>query len=192
MKFRYLHPGAFGFVPIWIAALLFSSVASAESFEFRVVYAEVPGIEKILAGEFRAAIEILEDRRNSLADDRYLVDERATLCALYVVAGRLEDGRKVCQEAVDNDQSHAAYNNRGVLRAHIGDTTGALNDFNRARVRPSELKAYLEQLQRRDSRVIASKNFKLAAEFISRTRAGERRPAGPASTARIEDLNVQY
>jgi hypothetical protein len=105
-----------------LLAISFLPVASyAQTYDFKVVYAEVPGIDEILAGNHDAAIKILENRtRDASSND--LADELATLCALYIVKGKLVVAQKTCNSAVETDRSHTAYNNRGVLRVHLPAT----------------------------------------------------------------------
>lgn len=174
-----------GLLPV--AALALPGLSSAETFEFKVVYAEVPGIEKILAGDFDSAIARLEERaRNSGAHS--VPNELSTLCALYVVTGRLDKGQDTCQAAVEVDRSDAAFNNRGVYRAHSGDTEGALEDFRRVRVAPENESLYVEELKRRNARLMASRNFTVAIRYIERRKNGQKRKAGVVSAASVEDL----
>lgn len=180
--------GKSGVSLIGVALLAISSVCSAETFEFKVVYAQVPGIQKILAGEFDTAIARLETRASD-SSNNYLPDETATLCALYVVTGNLDAGRKTCQTAVEVDRSFAAYNNRGVFRAHQGDAEGALEDFRRARVSPEHERRYIEDLKRRNARLMASRNFDVATAYIARRKNGRKRKAGIVTAGTVEDLN---
>lgn len=171
-----------------VAMFALSSPSRAETFEFKVTYAQVPGIEKILAGDFLAAIAGLE-RRVQDPDDRYFPDELSTLCALYIVTGQLEAGRKTCQAAVEIDRSDAAYNNRGVFRAHSGDAEGALRDFRRVRVAPGGEESYVEELKRRNARLMASRNFDVAMRYIERRKNRQKTKAGVVSAADVEDMN---
>ncbi len=127
---------------ILLLTLVLPSISNAELYDFKVVYAEVPGTEEIRAGNHDAAIKILESRAKD-ANNYYVADELSTLCALYVVIGKLAAARNTCHVAVETDQSHAAYNNRGVLRAHLGDVAGAMEDFERARVLPENQQGYI-------------------------------------------------
>lgn len=171
-----------------LGVLALSNSSIADTFEFKVVYAQVPGIEMILAGDFKAAIAKLERRARDSSSD-YFPDETATLCALYVVTGKLNAGRRACQAAIEIDRSHAAYNNRGVFRAHQGDSVGALEDFGRARVSPEHEHRYIEELKRRDGRLMASRNFEVAVAYIERRKNGKRRKSGSLPVASVEDLN---
>ena len=152
---------------IVLLTLVLPSISNAELYDFKVVYAEVSGTKEIRAGNHDAAIEILESRTKD-ANHYYVADELSTLCALYVVNGKLAAAHKTCHVAVETDQSHAAYNNRGVLRAHLGDVAGAIEDFERARVLPDNRQRYVEELMKGDARLIASSNYVVATEYIER------------------------
>ena len=65
---------------VLLATLTLPSMSNAETYDFKVVYAEVPGINEILVGDTNAAIEILEARSKD-PDRYYIPDELATLCA---------------------------------------------------------------------------------------------------------------
>ena len=176
-------------VYLLLLALSFLPVASnAQSYDFKVVYAEVPGINEILAGDHDAAIEILESRARD-ADRYYLADELATLCALYVVKGKLAKARQACDDAVERDQSHTAYNNRGVLRVHLGDRAGAIEDFEHARVRPQQQKRYIEDLMMRDARLIATSNYAVAQKMAAQRKQPWQSLASSIRGASVEDLN---
>ena len=171
---------------ILLATWALPTMSNAETYEFKLVYAEVPGIEKALAGDIDSAIADLESRaRDSI--NNYMPDELATLCALYVVKGKLEAGRKTCNAAVENDESDAAYNNRGVLRVHLGDTAGAMRDFERCRVLPDNQQRYIKELMRKDTRLIATSNYAVAIKYSAR-----RRPDPvQALTSRVRGANVE-
>ena len=178
-------PFIVGSLAAW--AFLASPPAPAvETFEFKVVYAHVPGIEKVLAGDLDAAIAVLEARAKK-ADREYVLDEFATLCALYVVTGQLETAATTCNAAIEVDRSDAAYNNRGVLRAHKGDVSGALEDFARVRILPQDKERYVEELKRRNARLMASRNFDVATEYIERRKA--KRKTGGVRGADIQAVN---
>lgn len=155
------------FAVVVFAAGAFATTSYAETFDFKVAYAQGPATDAILSGNMHEAIEILEGRRQD-PDSRYVTDELSTLCALYVVTNELESARPTCDAAVDNDRSFAAFNNRGVLRAHLRDTEGALEDFARARVRPGEEQEFIESLIRGNARLIAGSNYKIMNRFIAK------------------------
>ena len=170
-----------------LGMLALSNLSIAEPYEFKLVYAQVPGIEKAVAGDIDAAIADLESRARDLINND-MPDEPATLCALYVVSGRLEAGRKICDTAVETDESDAAYNNRGVLRARLGDAAGAMEDFERARVLPDNQQRYIEELMRNDTRLIATSNYAVVTKYIE-TR-GRPDPV-KALTSRVRGANVE-
>ena len=110
-----------------------------------MVNAEVPGTKDILAGNHDLAIEILESRAKD-ADNHYVADELAKLCALYFVKDKLAAAHKTCHAAVETARRDAAYNNRGVLRAQRGNVAGTMEDFARSRVLPENEPRYVEDL----------------------------------------------
>ena len=174
---------------ILLGALALPGTSIAETYEFKVVYAEVPGIEEIRAENYDAAIEILESRARD-ADKQYVADELATLCALYVLKGKFSAASVTCHDAVETDASDAAYNNRGVLLAHLGNTAGAMEDFQRARVLPANLQRYITERMRGDARLTASNNHAVATRYTARKRDSigqslARRVHG----ASVEDIN---
>ena len=173
---------------ILLATLAWPTMSNAETYNFKVVYANVPGTEEIRTGNHEAAIEILESRAQD-ADNHYVADELATLCALYIVKGKLAVARKTCHVAVETDQSHAAYNNRGVLRAHLGDVAGAMGDFERARVLPDNQKRYIEELIGGDARLIASSNYAVATDYTERRSHLGQSLVSRVRGASVEDLN---
>jgi tetratricopeptide (TPR) repeat protein len=174
-----------------LAILALPATSNAETYNFRVVYAEVPGVNEILAGNHAAAIEILESRAQD-TEAYHPADETATLCALYIVSGKLTVAAGTCNKAVETDQSHTAYNNRGVLRAHLGDTTGALEDFERARVLPQNQKQYIQELMLRDARLIATNNYATAKKLVAkRSFTPSQSLANSIRGASVEDLGNQ-
>jgi len=174
---------------ILIAALTLPAISIAESYQYKVVYANVPGIEEVRAGNHDAAIEILESRSKD-TDNYYVTNELATLCALYIVSGKLSAASVTCRDAVETDASHAAYNNRGVFRARLGNIAGALEDFKRARVLPADLQRYIEERMQADTRLIASNNFAVASKYtvIKRGNTGQSL-AQRVHGASIEDIS---
>ncbi len=170
-----------------LGMLALSNLSFAEPYEFKLAHAEVPGIEKALAGDIDSTIADLESRaRDSI--NNYMPDELATLCALYVVTGKLEAARKTCNAAVENDESDAAYNNRGVLRVHLGDAAGAMRDFERARVLPDNQQRYIQELMRKDTRLIATSNYAVLTKYTKRR--GRPDPA-QALTRRVRGASVE-
>jgi hypothetical protein len=100
----------------------------------------------------------------------------------------LAPARKMCQFAVETEQSEVAYNNRGVLRAHLGDATGALEDFERAKGLPGEQQSYIEDLESADTHLIASSNYSVGIRFSVRRAQIGQSLAGIVHGARVEEL----
>jgi len=149
---------------IFLATIALPALSNAETYNFKVVYANVSGIAEIRAGNHDAAIEILEGRAKD-TDAYHVPDELATLCALYIMKGRLSAASVTCHDAVETDGSDAAYNNRGVFRAHLGDTAGAMEDFARVRILADNRQRYIEELMRGDARLVASGNYAVATKY---------------------------
>jgi tetratricopeptide (TPR) repeat protein len=171
-----------------LTVLFLPVVSNAQTYDFKVVYAEVPGIDEIVAGDHDKAIEILETRTGD-TNRSILADELATLCALYIVKGKLAVAQKTCDSAVEADRSHTAYNNRGVLRVHLGDPAGAIEDFDRARVLPQHQKRYVEELMMRDARLIATSNYAVAKKMASKRKQPWQALASSIRGASVEDIN---
>ena len=147
-----------GFGAALTAALMSVTLnASAETYPFRVVYEDVPGVAEITAGDVDAGIGILRAMlADGSADRGYVL---ASLCGALIVASSLDEAAEVCAQAIETHRGEAAYNNRGVLRVFNGDYRGAEDDFNRAR--PQHLQAYMEQLRATDTGLVANGNFGL-------------------------------
>lgn len=176
---------------ILLATMALPTMSNADTYSFRVVYAEVPGVNEVIAGKHDAAIEILEDWVNN-ADVYHQPDELATLCAMYVMSGKFAVAHETCDKAVETDQSHTAYNNRGVLRAHLGDAAGALEDFEHARVRPKNQKRHIQELMKRDARLIATNNYATARKLAEKRRFDPSQAlANSVRGASVEDLGNQ-
>lgn len=171
-----------------ILALLIAPLpAPASQLDFRVGFAEVPGIEEIEAGRYREAIEILENRRDD-PDVQYIKEELTTLCGVYIVARELQKARKVCDEAVEKDRTDAAWNNRGVLRIHSGNTAGALRDFSKVRVPPIEYDGYIADLLRRNPRLMASSNYELVEKIRGEGMDGRKSQSFDVRGASVEAI----
>ena len=177
------------FYLLLITTITLPAMSNAESYKFKVAFADVPGSEEIGAGNYDAAIDILEKRADD-TNNQYLHDELATLCALYVVKGNLVAARRTCHIAVETDQSDAAYNNRGVFRAQTGDAAGAALDFERVRVLPDDQQRYIEGIMMGDTRMIASGNYAEVLKFSARRVQPESMQALASSVrgASVEDL----
>jgi hypothetical protein len=105
------------------------------------------------------------------------------------VKGKLVVAQKTCNSAVETDRSHTAYNNRGVLRVHLGDPAGAIEDFERARVLPQHQKRYMEELMMRDPRLIATSNYAVAKKMTAKRKQPWQALASSIRGASVEDIN---
>ena len=174
---------------ILLVTLALSTVSLAETYQFQLIFFDDgPESDEYTAGELDAAIEILENREK-MADNQYVGRELANLCGYYIVKGNLDAARKTCSAAIEIDASGVAYNNRAVLRVQLGDTVGALEDFDRVRVLPDDQPRYIEQLKESDTRMVASSNFAQTTELIERRRTNKPTKAGAVIGAYIEDIN---
>ena len=63
-------------------------------------------------------------------------------------------------------ESETAFNNRGVLRAHLSDLVGANQDF--ARARPQDDQQRVEDLKAADVGVMAESNYTLIKALAAR------------------------
>ncbi len=79
--------------------------------------------------------------------------------------GQLSAASVTCNDAVETDRSNAAYNNRGVFRTQLGDTSGAMEDFAQARNLPVSQPRYIEELMSGDAKLIATSNYAAAARY---------------------------
>jgi tetratricopeptide (TPR) repeat protein len=173
---------------ILLVTLGLSTVCIAEPYELMVLYAEGPSAEAYVAGNLDVAIELLESKEK-VADNQLLGEELATLCGFYILKGNVDGARETCSAAVETNQSGLAYNNRGVFRAQLGDTVGALEDFDRVRVLPDDQPLYIELLKDADPRLIASRNFALATEVMERRGTNKPTMNGVVDGADIEEIN---
>lgn len=174
-------------VSVLVLAALFagSGVSYAETFPFRVAYDDVPGADEIESGNLASAIEVLEAQTNAReTQNRSAV--LATLCGAYVLSASLDKANETCDAAVALSPSKMAYNNRGVLRVHSGDLTGAREDFDRAR--PEHLNQYIEYLRTKDIGLIADGNFDLLEELSARKRRAKVSTAFAVSAPSIENI----
>jgi tetratricopeptide (TPR) repeat protein len=173
---------------ILLVPLALSTVSFAETYEFQLMFFdETPGIDEYRAGELDAAIEMLANREKT-ANNQYVGKELATLCGYYILKGNRDAARETCSAAIEIDPNGFAYNNRAVLRVQLGDTVGALEDFDRVRVLPDDQPRYIEQLKKDDERLIASRNFALATQLIERRRTNKPTMAGAIKGADVEDI----
>lgn len=114
------------------AVLLASSVSSAESWELRPAEAHEPGSAEIEAGQIDDALRILTVILESGTSDLDFAVIR-NLCVAYAMNLEYEIATRYCNQAVVHSSNGAVdHNNRGVLRAVMGDPRGAIRDFQRA------------------------------------------------------------
>lgn len=174
---------------VLVTAFLISNQSSAGGNNFRVVYADVPGVDQLEAGNVERGIEILEGQlKNAGKSDSS--DIWATLCATYIIELSLNQAERACTIAVETGPTFAALNNRGVLRAYRGDFDGARDDFDRAR--PLQLEAYLQELMSKDVRVVAADNYRLINIVLTRRNSGSNGTSVARSSAEIEDPSHKY
>ena len=173
-------------VPLVVAALLLGNPGFAETSHLRVAFESVPGIEEIEAGNLQAGIEVLEDQLAQVELENS-GDMLVTLCGAYIVNGSLDKAKRACDKAVEISPTKAAYNNRGVYRAHVGDLYGAREDFERVRSR--ELEAYIEELRIRNVPLMAADNFDFVEELLFKRNSAKINASVALTPAAIEDLN---
>ncbi len=152
---------AIDFAILFMALLVVSAspaTGKAEQYTFQVIFTSDLASDEIDAGDYDAAIKILEGKARD-ADSKYVDDELATLCGLYVLTKQLVVAHNTCDTAVASDRSYAAYNNRGVLRVHLKNVKGALDDFTHVRVPPEKRQLYIQELIRLDARLVANANY---------------------------------
>lgn len=174
-----------------MCGLLICLQARGETLALRLAYADVPATDLIVEGRFDDAIAVIERRYRADAGQLWR-DERATLCGAYVASKRLEEAVAACDDAVAVDASEVAFNNRGVLRMHLGDIAAALEDFARVSVAPEDMDAFLATLAERNVRLVATANMALAQRLAAR-RAEQRARSTSAQAlrgAQIEDLSA--
>lgn len=114
------------------AALSANVAAQAESWELEPAGPDVPGSVEIEAGRVDDAIRLLVRRIETGAGRR----EPAlfeNLCIAYAVKLEYQQALRYCNQAVSHPlAAPSALNNRGVVRAVMGDRRGAQRDFERA------------------------------------------------------------
>ncbi len=148
-----------------VIAFVAASVASAgEVYSFRVAFENVRGVEHLVSGNVAEGIRLIES--DLQAGDTNEADAMATLCGAYVLNGDVDKAGKTCAAAVERFPGDTAYNNRGVLRAFIGDMEGAREDFDRAR--PASIDEYMAELATRDVGLVASGNHEMLLDLTVR------------------------
>ncbi len=173
-----------------LSMVLFSmSVYSVERYTFQVILTSDLVSDEIDATDYDAAIKILEGRARD-TDSEYVDDELATLCGLYVLTKQLVVAHNTCNAAVDSNRSYAAYNNRGVLRAHRKDLKRALDDFARARLSPDEKQYYINELIKSDVRLSPDTNYAECLRYAEDRKARDPNEALSERTkgAKVEEI----
>jgi len=158
---------------------------AADSVNLRVAYIEGPAAQAILAGRLDDAIAYLKERVSQ--PGLIPVDELGSLCAAHVLKRDFKAAKAVCDHAVKQDGSALAYNNRGVLRAHIGDLNGSIEDFAKIRVLQNEYARYVAQLTEGNARLMATNNFEMVRKLRSPQSQSSSSLSSQARGARIED-----
>ena len=172
-------------VLIIAAVLLLGNSSFAETVHFRLAFDRVPGSEEIEAGNLKVGIKLLEDQLTKIELESS-GEILATLCAAYIVNRTFDKAERACKRAIEIKPTKTAYNNRGILRAHEGDLTGAREDFER--VRPRQLDVHLEELWVTDIPLMGEHNFDLVDELLSKRDSAKIDASFVVSTAKIEDL----
>lgn len=156
----------------------------ANEYSFKVSYEDIPGVEELEAGDINHGIRILEAQADDRSSPNYGF-ALATLCGAYVIAADLAEAEQVCDKAVAEGPADTAFNNRGVLRIHMGDLPGAREDFDRAR--PPAVEEYIETLYEVDPKLIASDNFETLVRYQDR-KIARARAIHKIGGAAIEDV----
>lgn len=184
------QPSSTGTVAISVVALIVLSTipfnSQAGGLSFRLSFEDLPGVDAVESGDIAAGVAALEAQVADREAPTYGY-ALATLCGVYVMAKAFGKAVDTCDEAVANGPADTAYNNRGVMRVHLGDLAGARADFNRAR--PENMDEYLERIRISDPRLIAESNYDtldvLKSRKLAAAKAGGSRPVGPAI---VEDI----
>ena len=170
MKFDQCLCGSSWLISVTFVAFFVTTEARAETFAFRVAFEDVPGVEDVVSGNLQDGIVRLETELDNDSSDTGFV--LATLCGAYIMDMALDHASRTCDAAVKHQPGRTAFNNRGVLRALLGDFEGAREDFEKAR--PAELSAYLEDLRRRDVGLVANDNFRKFENLTAGRESGDK------------------
>jgi hypothetical protein len=143
----FTRKGSLGLLTLACASAWSFGAASADTTSFELgSYLNYPGGKEITARDYAGAIKTasLAKRPTSATDP--LVGA-TNLCVAYTATGAFPEARSACDLAVEISRredalspgrlpsgtaSSRALSNRGVLRALIGDSTGAASDFRAA------------------------------------------------------------
>jgi tetratricopeptide (TPR) repeat protein len=186
MKNRTTVATAIRLAALTAAALSLPAIAQAEEIKLQVSYANVPGQQELDSGRVENAIEILEERAKT--SNYPLENEKSTLCAAYILAGDYRRATPACNEAVEHDASEMAYNNRGVLRAHLGDFSGSMRDFEKIRWTDGERQEFLATALKLHPRTAASVNFELMNKLQAKATRTRVLTRGNLPGARVESI----
>jgi len=100
----------------------------AESWELRAMDENIVGSREILDGKIDDAIELLEQaRENTRREDSGVL---GNLCVAHALKLEYAKALRYCSRAIHSTEADPmTYNNRGAVRAAMGDERGALRDF---------------------------------------------------------------
>ncbi len=103
----------------------------AESWELRPMGDDAPGSKQIRDGKIDEAIQLLHQaRKDSDTEDSTIL---GNLCVAHALKLRYPEALSYCSRAINRaNEDPLVYNNRGAVRAAMGDKRGASRDFQRA------------------------------------------------------------
>lgn len=114
------------------AGIAIPSMSLAESWELQTVNEEVPGTREIESGDAVNGIRISEKVLNRVRPSEE-VAVLNNLCIGYIMTEEFEKAEQFCQFAVETErETVVSRNNRGVLKAIVGQYSDAIEDFERA------------------------------------------------------------
>lgn len=171
-----------------VVILLLPIAAGADPLGFVVALDNLPGVDELEAGDVDAGLARLEAQLAD-RDSEHWHEVVATLCGAYVLASRYEKAVAACDRAVLEAPHEASYNNRGVLRVHMGQLDGALSDFEIAR--PDSIDAYMAWIRASDPALIAFDNTRSLLDLRARQEARRRADPFRVSSASIENVVVE-
>lgn len=182
-RFKFRAP-----LTLCVAVFLLPLGASADRLGFVVALDNLPGVDELESGDIDAGLAKLEAQLANTNSERWH-EVIATLCGAYVLASQYDKAVATCDRAVLEAPHNASYNNRGVLRVHLGQLDSALSDFEIAR--PDSLDSYIAVIRATDPALIAFDNTQSLLDL--RARLEERRREDPfrVSSASIENVLVE-